>query len=441
MEDDKPFCGAHCADDRPHDLDRVRERLDNLKECFRVSCLINSSLELEQVLDNIMSTSRTILRAESCSLMLVDEKSSELVFEVAQGPVAHKLKGEVRLKKGQGIAGHVYETGESVLIEDAYSDPRFNKDFDRMTGYHTKTILCVPLKIKDRVIGVSQIINKLDGSRFNMDDEENLSLLSINAAIAVENARLHREILRKQQIERDLAVASTIQLSFLPQSMPSFDGFCFSTHYQAAQEVGGDFFDFILLDGDRMGVLIGDVSGKGVASALFMAKLTSDFRLMAIREKDPERLVARINDRVCKQSRMGMFATLLYLILSKGSREVVYVNAGHLPPVVWNAAEDSFKMLKGGGPPAGVLPGLHFRSSVVSLQPGDCVLLATDGLVEARDEAGGLFGWQRLEEAVRSGGADIEAIKSSVGKALEKFVKTRPQADDTTVVLVGVREE
>ncbi|MEN6438767.1 MAG: GAF domain-containing SpoIIE family protein phosphatase [Syntrophobacter sp.] len=424
---------------RPPDVQKLNERLDNLKECFKVSSLINSSLELDEVLENIMTISRAILKAESCSLMLVDEKSMELVFEVAQGPVAHKLTGQLRLKKGQGIAGYVFETGNPVLIEDAYSDPRFNQEFDRMTGYHTKTILCVPLKIKDRVIGVSQVINKTDGSCFTVNDEEDLSVLCINAAIAVDNARLHREILRKRQIERDLEFATSIQLSFLPREMPRFAGFSFSTFYQAAQEVGGDFYDFIPLDNDRMGVLIGDVSGKGVASALFMAKLTSDFRLLAIREKDPVKLIGRVNDTVAEQSCRGMFVTLLYMVLGPGN-EMIYVNAGHLPPIVWNSAEGAITRLRGGGPPVGILPGQAFTESSVPLKPGDCILLATDGLVEARNEEGELFGWQRLEAALRQGDSEVESVRSRLSNAVAEFVKDQPQADDTTVVLVRVEE-
>jgi len=425
----------------PSELERLQQRLENLKECFKISGLINSSLELDEVLENIMTTSRSILKADACSLMLVDEKNGELIFEVAQGPVAHKLKGGVRIKKGQGIAGQVYETGEPTLIEDAYRDQRFNQDFDRMTGYHTRSILCVPLKIQDRVIGVSQVINKLDGSPFNIEDEETLGLLCASAAIAVENARLHREILRKQQIDLDLAFASSIQLSFLPQKMPDFAGFRFSAYYQAAQEVGGDFYDFIPIDDDRIGVLIGDVSGKGVASALFMARLTTDFRLLALREKDPERLISRINDRICEQSCRGMFVTLLYMILSKGSNEVVYINAGHLPPVLWNHCEESPAILHGrGGPPLGIVTERKFAVERIMLKPCDCILLSTDGLIEAKNAQGERFGWERLADTLKAGKSDIESVKSRIERSIDDFVRECPQADDTTLVLVGVEE-
>ncbi len=422
-------------------VEKLRERLENLKECFRISSLINSSLKLEEVLQNIMTTSRSILDADACSLMLVDEKSDELVFEVAQGPVANKLQGGFRIKKGQGIAGAVFETGQPLLIKDAYEDPRFNQEVDRLTGYRTHSILCVPLKIKDRVIGVSQVINKLDGTSFDAEDEETLSLLCANAAIAVENARLHNQILRRQQIEQDLAFASSIQLSFLPQEMPKLKGFRFCADYQAALEVGGDFYDFIPLDENRIGILIGDVSGKGVASALFMARFTTDFHLLAVRGEDPEVVMRRIGEKVCTQSCRGMFVTLLYIVLDRVTNELVYINAGHLPPVIWNRRENKYATLRGvGGPPLGILPGLEYRSDRIVLDPGNCILLFTDGLVEAKDESGDRYGWDRLEETLRSGGSDVESVRSRLTTSLGKFVGECPQADDTTIVLVGAEE-
>jgi sigma-B regulation protein RsbU (phosphoserine phosphatase) len=305
---------------------------------------------------------------------------------------------------------------------------------------------------------VSQVINKLDGSNFDEEDKETLALLCANAGIAIENARLHHEILRKQQIEKDLAFATSIQLSFLPSEMPRLSGFAFSAQYQAAQEIGGDFYDFIPLDDNRIGILIGDVSGKGVAAALFMAKFTTDFRLLAIREEDPkaagpkpdlalsnaapERLMRRVNELVCAQSCRGMFVSLLYMVLKKNSGEAVYVNAGHLPPVIWNSLDGKYALLRGsGGPPLGIVPDQCYASQTMSITRGDCIVLATDGLIEAKDGQGNRFGWDRLEECVRSGGSDIESVRSRISSCLSRFVGECPQADDTTVVLAGFEEE
>lgn len=439
--DSKQTDTIHSKNKTATELDRCYEHIRNLKECFRISGLINSSLELEEVLEIIMTASRQILGADACSLMLVDEKTQELVFEVAQGPVADKIKRGLRLQKGQGIAGHVFETGEPLLIEDAYQDSRFHRGFDLKTGYRTRSILCIPLMIKDRVIGVSQVINRLDGMPFDAEDLETLILLCTHAAIAIENARMHRALLRKQQMESDLAFATNIQLSFLPQDVPEIEGFRFHARYRAALEIGGDFYDFIPLEEGRLGILIGDVSGKGVASALYMARLTSDFRLLAIRQKDPSRLVERINNLLCERNCRGMFVTLLYMVLDVVGRKLTYVNAGHLPPVLWNQESGRFEILRAvGGPPAGILAERPYPFATFELGPGDCLLLSTDGLTEAKNSKGELLGWNRIEEAVRRGDSSVEGVFNRVVEAMKDFVQGYRQSDDTTIVIFGVEE-
>ena len=439
MNDGEKIPNLHPGEDVESRLAQYRQRIRNLKECFRVSGLINSTLDLEEVLENIMTTSREILRAEAASLMLVDEATDELVFSVAQGPVAHKLKGGMRLKKGVGIAGYVFESGQTVLIKDAYLDPRFNPDFDRKTGYKTRSILCVPLKFREKVIGVSQIINRLDGASFSEEDEETLSLLCSHAAVALENARMHAALLERRQMESDLAFARSIQLSFLPQEVPCASGYQFHAHYRAAQEVGGDFYDFIPLEDDRMGILIGDVSGKGVASALYMARLTSDFRLLAIRQRDPVKLVGQVNELLCDRSRRGMFVTLCYLVLDLRAETVEWANGGHLPPLLWNAEEKKYNMLRdGGGPPLGIVPGVAYHGGAVRLTPGDCVILATDGLIEAKGPDGDRLGWERIEESVRRGCSSVEGVFERVSGCMESFVRGCPPSDDTTIVLFGL---
>lgn len=421
------------------EIERLQERIENLKECFRISGLINSSLELDEVLGRIMTTSRAILKADACSLLLVDEQTEELVFEVAQGSVADQLKGGFRLQKGEGIAGYVFQTGESLLIEDAYQNPRFHRAFDEKTGYRTQSILCVPLKVKDRIIGVSQVINRLDGKPFDEEDEETFCLLCTHAGIAIENARMHQALLHKQQIESDLAFATNIQLSFLPQDVPKLDGYRFLAHYRAALEIGGDFYDFIPLEEGRLGVVLGDVSGKGVSAALTMARLTSDFRLLAIRHREPVQLIEQVNDLLCERSCRGMFVTLLYMVLDIEAREVTFLNAGHIPPVLWNREMDRFKVVKGtGGPPLGILQGRRYVSHRLGLVEGDCLLLSTDGLIEAKSPTGERLGWERLEEAMRRRDSNAQEVHDEVMESMAAFVGDCPQSDDTTILLLSV---
>jgi phosphoserine phosphatase RsbU/P len=412
--------------------------IQKLKQCLDVCRLINSTLELSEVLERIMTTSKEIMQADACSLLLVDEATDELVFQVAHGSVGNQLKQGFRLPRGKGIAGHVYETGAPIIIADAYQDPRFHRDFDQRTGYHTRSILCVPLKIKDRVIGVSQVINKLDGSSFSQEDSDILSMLNMHAAVAIENARMHHALLRKQQMESDLAFATAVQQSFLPRTLPELPELKFRAYYQSALEVGGDFYDFILLPGKRLGILIGDVSGKGVASALYMAQLTSELRLSAIHFQDPAMLVTRINELLCERSRRGMFVTLLYMVLDVRKRTLRYVNAGHLPPLLWNDGLGRFEVIRhSGGPPLGIVSGRRYIAAELRLDAGDCLVLATDGIIEARNPGGEQYGWGRLGDAVQDGPARADAVFNRILAGIKEFMRGAPQADDITMLVMG----
>lgn len=430
-----------CPCDSPsEEVFRCSDHVEQLKACFKIAGLINSSLELDEVLERIMTASRTVLRAEACSLLVADPATEELVFTVAQGPVADQLKGAFRVGRGCGIAGHVFETGEPLLIADVYEDPRFQPDFDRRTGYRTRSMLCVPIQTKDRIIGVSQVMNRTDGRPFTPEDLETLLLLCSHAAVAIESARLHQALMQQQRMESDLAFARSIQLSFLPRQLPEVKGFCFDAHYEAALEVGGDFYDFIPLDESRIGLLIGDVSGKGVASALYMARLTSDFRLLAIRHRDPTALVAQVNDLLCERSCDGMFVTLCYTVLDVVEGSLVYVNAGHIPPVLWNARDPRREVCllqERSGPSTGVLAGLTYELGRRSLRPGDRVLLTTDGLTEAMNGHGECFGMSRLAQSVREAGPACREIRDAILRSAEAFVGQTPQSDDLALVIVG----
>ncbi|MGQ9858491.1 MAG: PP2C family protein-serine/threonine phosphatase [Thermodesulfobacteriota bacterium] len=434
--------GLDSQSDLASQLRACHEKIRRLSMCMEVAQLISSSLNLDEVLDRIMTTSRTVMGADASSLMLVDEKTGELVFQVAQGRVGEQLLAGFRLPRGQGIAGHVCETGEPVLVQDAYIDPRFHRDFDERTGYRTKSILCVPLKIQGKIIGVSQVINKLDGTPFNSEDLDTFTHLCKHAAIAIENARMHRALLRKQQIESDLAFARSVQKSFLPKELPMVKGYSFCAHYQSAMEVGGDFYDFIPLRGKRWGVLIGDVSGKGVSSALYMARLTSDFRLRATQRGSPSKVVADINEELCKSHQRGTFVTLLYLVLDPVKGSVRFVNAGHLPPVLVNAVGGRMRSFWGkGDPPAGILMGRKYGVHRCRLRPGDCLLMLTDGLLEARNRKGESFGWEGVEKVVQSVTPHPAAVVEALLKALEDFTGGVPQADDVTLVALGMEEQ
>ncbi|HTP05660.1 MAG TPA: GAF domain-containing SpoIIE family protein phosphatase [Nitrospirota bacterium] len=422
---------------KPSDFSRLEHKIKRLSTLIEVNGLISSSLNLDQILENVMTISKQVMNADASSLMLIDEKTNELVYEVALGSVGEKLKQEFRLKMGQGIAGTVAQEGKPLLLEDAYTHPKFYRGHDEATGYRTKSMITVPLKVRERITGVAQVINRLDGKPFDTDDLELFIALCSMVAIAIENAKMHRSLMEKQRLVRDMEFARSVQESFLPQKAPEVQYYRFSAHYTPALEVGGDFYDFIHLDKNLTGIVIGDVSGKGVSAALYMAKMGSDMRTLAFTEQSPVAALTKLNDLLAERSRRGMFATLLYIELDSRSGKMVISNAGHLPPIIKKADGSLMTIAKAGGAPLGMLPGMMFRQETARLEGGDTVILYTDGIVEAMNAKEELYGYARFENLLKKSPADPDALKTAIIEDVNRFTGLSPQHDDMTLVCFG----
>lgn len=422
---------------KPDNITRLRHKVKRLSTLIEVNALISSSLDLDTILENVMSISKKVMNADASSLMRIDEKTNELIYQVAQSSVGEKLKKEVRLKMGQGIAGTVAEEGTPLLLEDAYTHPKFFRGNDEATGYRTKSMITVPLKVGNRITGVAQVINRLDGKPFDQDDLELFLALCSMAAIAIENAKMHTSLMERQRLVKDMEFARTVQESFLPQKSPEVRNYRFSSHYTPALEVGGDFFDFIHLEHGRTGIVIGDVSGKGVPAALYMAKLGSDLRTLAFTEKNPAAALGKLNNLLAERSRRGMFATLLYIELDSESGSLTMSNAGHLPPLIKKADGTVARLSTAGGSPLGILPNMQFGQETAMLTRGDTVILYTDGIIEAMNAKDELYGYERFDELVRTSPLDPDALKTAIIGDVSKFTGPNPQHDDMTLVCFG----
>jgi sigma-B regulation protein RsbU (phosphoserine phosphatase) len=186
-----------------------------------------------------------------------------------------------------------------------------------------------------------------------------------------------------------------------------------------------------------MGVVIGDVSGKGVPAALYMAKLGSDLRTLAFTEKDPASALVKLNDQLAERSRRGMFATLLYIELAPESGKLLLSNAGHLPPLIKKSDNRVAKLSTAGGSPLGILPGMKFGQETAILDPGDTVVLYTDGIIEAMNAKEELYGYERFESLVRRSASDPDSLKSAIIEDVNRFTGLSPQHDDMTLVCFG----
>lgn len=416
-----------------------RLKTENLEKLVETTAFMNSTIVLEDLLSRIMSASKRVVNADASSLYLVDDAKGELTPLIIEGGAGGELKALPNLKMGYGIAGWVAQRGQPELIEDAYRHPKFDPDYDRKTGYQTKSMICVPIQSSDKILGVSQVINKLDGSSFTRDDLELFEAFCAQAAIAIVNAQMHQALLERQRLEQDLQFAKTIQQSFLPQHPPDTSGYAFATAYTAAQQVGGDFYDFIEFPDNRIGVVLGDVSGKGVSAALYMAKLMSDFQVIALSEHIPTRVISRINNLLVERSRRGMFVTLLYLLIELKEDLLTVINAGHLPPLLRNGTTGAVTTMDEiSGSPLGILPDMTFRAICHRFEPGDAILLYTDGVMEARNAKKQEFGLERLQQ-ILAGSSDPVGVLDDVQHALLEFMGSQNQHDDITLLCLGVR--
>ncbi len=426
----------------PRDLTACMHKVRQLSNCIEIANLINSELSLGRLLSNVMETVKQVFSADSVSLLLREEETGDLVFQIALGDVGDEIREIYRLKKGQGIAGEVADTGVPVNVADAYDHPSFSPDYDRRTQYRTKAMLCVPLKARGQTLGVIQVINKLNPPyRFTREELEMLLTIASSAAVAVDTARMHRFIIQKETLERDLSLAREVQQSFLPGQPPRLPGYDLDALSRPALEIGGDFYNFFQLPDERIGIVLGDVSGKGIAAALFMARLTSDIQYHSLLCKSPEDLLAKVNDLLCQRAKHGMFVTLVYLILEPATGKICFANAGHLNPVCsGEGCAVALGSHSAKGPPLGIIPNLSYTGETLTLDPGQTLSLYTDGITEAKNSNADLFGEDRLMTVMAKDFPSATGLVTAVSAAVDKFSLDHGRSDDITMVCVMRRK-
>jgi len=405
------------------------ERLANLVEAAKV---VNSTLDLDKLLGIILDTAVKIVQADRGTLYLIDEAKAELWSKILKGLELVKI----RLPVGKGLAGYVAATGDVINIPDAYLDARFNPEVDARTGYRTKSILCVPMHNKEnKIIGVLQLFNKVKG-QFTVDDISILEALSVHASIAIENARLHEQEQQKIALEKDLQAARDVQMALLPKAPPAIDGYDLAGTTIPAQAVGGDYFDFIRLDQNRLGVCVGDVSGKGLPAALLMANLQANLRAQTITSAMPKVALARVNNMLTQSTSAEKFITLFFGILDFGKHAVTFCNAGHNPPFLFSR-EATPRQLTAGGIVLGVLQDFSFEEQTITLSPGDLIAMYSDGVTEAVNTQQEQFGEDRLIEVIAAHRGDsAEEVCAAIVGAVNAFAEGAAQADDITVLVL-----
>lgn len=418
---------------------RQKESLDNLRKLIRMNSIINTaSRDQEKLLKTIMRTARSVMQAEASSLMMIDETAGDLVYAVALGEKGKAVKEKFRIKIGQGISGWVAQHGKPLVVPDVTKDSRFYSRVDKETGFVTRSIICVPLKTRNKTIGVLQAINPSHKTAFSQRDLSIFKEFATISAVAIENALVHSYEIEEERLRNQLEIARKIQQNLLPSVMPAVNGIqCYAINH-AARSVSGDLYDFLVFPDNRIGVLIGDVSGKGIPASLFMVSMVTNLRFFAQAYNDPAEIFNRVNKVLVDESTFGMFITAALLIFDPDKKTLHYVNAGHIPPIRLNKQRGTCTELERAlSPPLGIIKGIKYEKRELPLGHGDTFLLYTDGITEARNAREYEFGTRRLLATVKNGSSNPKELVNYVFNQVKSFSSDADKRDDVTLVSAG----
>jgi sigma-B regulation protein RsbU (phosphoserine phosphatase) len=338
---------------------------------------------------------------------------------------------------GQGLAGTVAATGKVLNIQDAYEDPRFDRAFDRLTGFRTRTILTVPMRnSQGDIVGVAQVVNKENGP-FTDRDERLLAAIATQATISIENARLYTQAMRQQLVSQELATARMIQESFLPQTIPQHAGWDIAAHWHPMREVAGDFYDFYALSDGRLAIVIADVSGKGVPAALFMALSVTVLRFAMSLNFSPGELMHRANAAIIANQGSRMFTTVFVGYLDLDSGVLRFASAGHNPPLLYRTAAGHCEHVVASGVAMGLFESAQYTEGTLTLEEQDVLVLYTDGITEVIDAQEQEFGEERLEAVITQQAArPARELAERIVAAAAAFGQAGGASDDETLLVV-----
>lgn len=421
---------------KPEQDERVARRLSNLLILQEINKELNTSTDIDQLLELIMDTAIHLMQAERGFLILVQDK--QLEFRVARNIESEAVRSP-EFQISNKVIRKVVKTGEPVLTSNAQHDLR---DMKSVAALELRSLLCVPLRVKDKVIGTVYLDSRAQESQFDEEMRDLLLAFSDQAAIAYENARLLNEAKEKEAILSELRVASRIQLALLPRKDPELPNMEISGQMKTAQEVGGDYFDYIwgpsLKSGQRnLYVAIGDVSGKGVPAGLVMVMARSILRSLVARNARPKDILREANRLLKQDLKPGMFMSMLLVAFDSVTGRLHLAGCGHERPLLYRASTQTVERIDLGGLVLGVVPDLgeYLAEQPLDLEPGDQLFLYTDGVTEAVDPHLQPFGIERVEDLVRHhGGEKPKRLVTTLLEALEYHAGGAMQHDDITLI-------
>ncbi len=407
-----------------------------LRTLIKVARVLSESLSRDEVLARILDFLFEHFEEADRGFVILKTSDGTLL---PLGCKTRRPQDEEQIRISKTIVNQVMETGCPVISSDASADDRFDLSQSVM-DFQIRSIMCAPLiNSQDESIGVVQLDTLRSSIVFTEEDLELLATIAMQASLTIQKADLFEEAKRSRAIGQDLALAHELQSRFLPQKAPEVPSYSFSSFYRPMQHVGGDYFDYVELDDDHVAVIVADVVGHGIAAAMLMAKVSGESRFALATTKSAVAAMERLNNKLTEMN-LNRFVTLVLCLLNTKTNTLEVVNAGHMPPVIrrHQTGELEELPLDDSGVPVGILPGFKYESTKVSIEPGDVVILYTDGLNEAMDADGNQLSAERMLAEVRSSQAKTpSAIKKVICDEVHRHMGMVNPIDDMCLVCFG----
>ena len=404
-----------------------------------ISNKMRDTLELDDILNNLLDTLKNIVKHDASGIFILSQ-------DIAAHPHYHFPKQHIAgiakrgfdlppekdemLSLGKGIIGHVIKSCESLVIPDVRLDTRYIAGREQ-----TRSEIVVPIIKNNRAIGALDVESDKLGA-FNDTDLQILSFFADAASMSIEKAMLHHEILEKKKVEKQLQIASEVQSRLLPQSPPKVKGYEFAGLCIPTYEIGGDYFDYIQIDEDNLAITVADISGDGIPAALIMTAFRALLRSHIKIYKDPSDLMMFLNTQLSDFTRKKDFVTAFYGILNTKNHSFIYTNCGHNPPLLFRT-DGSVELLDLHGPSLCIIDNVNFETGIVNFNPGDQIVLYTDGVTEVFDNNKEEFGLDRLIDVIKpSIKITADSLLNKIIKETKQFSQSEFYKDDYTLVIV-----
>jgi phosphoserine phosphatase RsbU/P len=410
---------------------RLRRAVEELSTLNDLALAIGASVNSEEIMHTIIRRSLRAVDAEEGVITLVDESRDLSMKTLVRTMVSSSERSPFHVH--QNLLGWMHINKKPLVVNDMFTDSRFHGvRWDR----EIRSILCVPMMVKSKLIGILTLFNKKHNETFTGEDQRLTAIIAAQSAQVIENARLYEEEQAYLRLQREIAVASKIQKELLPDENPILAGYAIAGTSISAQVVGGDYYDFIRLDEHRLCFCVGDVAGKGLSAALLMANLQATLRGQIMTSDSPGECLKKANQLLFHSTPPDRFVTLFFGLIDTRDHTLRYCNAGHDQPFYISSRND-VQRLTTGDFILGIMDTCDFHDATISFEPGDVLAVPTDGISEALNEEDEQFGEENLERSLleKKNGTPEEILRGVVAE-IDRYRGNAVQADDITMIVL-----